>query len=239
MVRFNGVDAVPQDLVHRLHHTVRRQTAVLFAEVHAAAAGVHADAQLIGGGKLRAQQVAAAGGEDVVVVEAGGAAVLHQLTHAGEAGQADDIGVQILPDLVQCAQPVEQLHVLDLGQVAGEHLVQVVVGVDEAGVAEHVAAVDDAVGLHVQIAADGLDETVLTVEVGALQDAVAVITGDQLGDVPDKQGGHGVSSLKIDRKKEQAASGLLFLCVVSVPRGSRRDRGTQGADPPASYAGRR
>ena len=103
MVRLNGVDAVAQDLVHSLHHAVRRQAAVLFAEIHAAPAGVHADAQLIGGGKLRAQQVAAAGGENVVVVEAGGAAVLHQLAHAGETGQADHIGVQIFPDLVQGA----------------------------------------------------------------------------------------------------------------------------------------
>ena len=195
MVGFDGVDAVAQDLVHRLHHAVRRQAAVLLAQIHAAPAGVHSDTQLIGGGELRPQQVAAAGGKDVVVVEAGGAAVLHQLAHAGEAGQADDVGVQVFPDLVQGAQPVEQLHVLDLGQVAGKHLIEVVMGVDEAGVAEHVAAVDDTVGGHVQPGADGLDEAVLAVEVGVLQDAVAVVAGDELGDVPDQQGGHGDSSL--------------------------------------------
>ena len=114
VVSFNGVDAVPQDLIHRLHYAVRRQAAVLLAEVHAAAAGVHADTQLIGGGELRPQQVAAAGGKDVVVVEAGGAAVLHQLAHAGQAGQANYILIQVFPDLIQGLQPVKQLHILYL-----------------------------------------------------------------------------------------------------------------------------
>ena len=39
--------------------------------------------------ELRAEQVAGVLREDVVVVEAGGAAVLHQLAHAGEGGEAD------------------------------------------------------------------------------------------------------------------------------------------------------
>ena len=168
--------------------------------------------------------------------------MLHQLAHAGEAGQADDVGVQVFPDLVQGAQPVEQLHVLDLGQVAGKHLIEVVMGVDEAGVAEHVAAVDDTVGGHVQPGADGLDEAVGAVEIDVLQDAVAVVAGDQLGDVPDEQGGHG--GFLLDRckwvgKKSRPQAAYSFLCGVSVPRGSRRDRGTQGADPPAFYAGTR
>ena len=68
-------------------------------------------------------------------------------------------------------------------------------GVDKAGIAEHMTAVNDAVGGDIQVVADGLDEAVLTVEVGVLQDAVAVITGDELGNVPDQQGGHGDSSL--------------------------------------------
>ena len=54
------------------------------------------------------------GGEDVVVVEAGGAAVLHQLAHAGQAGQPDHILIQVFPDLIQGLQPVKQLHILYL-----------------------------------------------------------------------------------------------------------------------------
>ena len=117
--------------------------------------------------------------------------MLHQLAHAGETGQPDHILVQILPDLVQGLQPVEQLHVLHLRQVAGEHLIEMVVGVYKAGIAQHVPPVDDLIGGDVQRRADGLDEAVLAVDIRVLQDAVAVVAGDQLGYVPDKQGGHG------------------------------------------------
>ena len=195
VVLLDAADGVRYDLVHRLYHAVRRQAAVLDAQVHAAAAEIHADAQLLRRRQLCAQQVAAVGGEHVVVVEAGGAAVLHQLTHAGETGQADYVLIQILPDLVQSLEPVEQLHVLHLGQIAGEHLIQVVVGVDQTGVAQHVAGVDGLVGGDSQLGADGLDEAVLTVEVNVGQQTVVVVTGDKLGDVFQQQGRHIASSL--------------------------------------------
>ena len=66
-----------------------------------------------------------------------------------------------------------------------------VVGVYKAGIAQHVPPVDDLIGGDVQRRADGLDEAVLAVDIRVLQDAVAVVAGDQLGYVPDKQGGHG------------------------------------------------
>ncbi len=64
--------------------------------------------------------------ENVMVVEAGGATVFHQLPHAGDGAVVDHPAVQILPDLVQGLQPVEQLQILHLGQIAAEGLVQVV-----------------------------------------------------------------------------------------------------------------
>ena len=53
------------------------------------------------GAALCAQQVTAVGGEHIVVVKAGGAAVFHQFAHAGQAGQANYILVQVFPDLIQ------------------------------------------------------------------------------------------------------------------------------------------
>ena len=84
----------------------------------------------------------ASGGEDVVVVKAGGAAVLQQLPHASEGAEAHHVLVQPLPDLIQGGEPVEQLQVLHLGQVPGEHLIEMVVGVDEAGIAPAMGPVD-------------------------------------------------------------------------------------------------
>ena len=195
VVFLDTADAVCHDLVYRLHHAIRRQAAVLDAQVHAAPAHVEANAQLPCGAALCAQQVTAMGGKDVVVVEAGGAAVFHQLAHAGQAGQPDHILVQVFPDLIQGLQPVKQLHVLHLRQIAGEYLIEVVMGIDQAGVTEHMAAVDDLVGADVQRRADGLDEAVLAVDIRVLQDAVAVVAGDQLVNVLNEQGGHGNSSL--------------------------------------------
>ena len=134
------------------------------------------------------------GGEDVVVVKAGGAAVLHQLAHTREGGEADHFAVQILPDLVQSFQPVKQLHILHLGQIAGEDLIQVVVRIHKAGVAQHVAAVNDPVGCGVQAGADLLNKAVLAQHIHVVQHAVIVVTGDELGNVLDKQGRHGLSS---------------------------------------------
>ena len=213
VVFLNAADAVRHDLVHRLHHAVRRQPAVLFAEIHAAPAGVHPDTQRVGGGKLAFQQVAAVGGKNVVMVEAGGAAMLHQLPHTGEAGQAHHVPVQIFPYLVQRPQPVEQLHALHLRQIPGEHLIQVVVGVHQTGIAQHMAAVDGLVSGDVQSCANGFDEAVFAVEVNVLQDAVTVVAGDQLGDIPNEQGGHGDSSLTDGgwiEKKSRPQSDLLF-----------------------------
>ena len=68
-------------------------------------------------------------------------------------------------------------------------------GVDQTGVAQHMAAVDDLIGGDVQRRADGLDEAVLAVDIRVLQDAVFVVAGDQLVNFLNEQGGHGNSSL--------------------------------------------
>ena len=55
VVLLDAADAVGHDFVDRLDDAVGRQAAVLDAQIHAAAAGIEADAQLIRGGKLRAE----------------------------------------------------------------------------------------------------------------------------------------------------------------------------------------
>ena len=186
MVLRDDALGILHDLVDRLHHAVRRQAAVLHREVHAAAGGVHTDAQLVRGAELRAEQVAGVLREDVVMVEAGRAAVLHQLAHAGEGGETDDLGVEVLPDLIERLEPVEQLHVLHLGEVAGEDLIEVMVRVDQTGVAEHMARVDGFVGLAVEFRADLLDEAVLGVKVDVFVHGVGAVAGDERADVFDE-----------------------------------------------------
>lgn len=139
---------------------------------------------------LGSQQVPRPGGEDVVAVKDGGAAVFHQLPHGHLGGEKNGVLVQALPDLIQGGEPVEQLQVLHLGQVAGEGLIQMVVGVDQAGIAEHPCPVDDPVG-GLRPGADGTDHAVLCVEVGVMIDTVLSVAGDEGTEMPDQKAGHG------------------------------------------------
>ena len=54
VIDLNHPGGVPQNFVHRLYHAVRRQAAILTAQVHAAPGGKHPHTQLLRGGKLRA-----------------------------------------------------------------------------------------------------------------------------------------------------------------------------------------
>ena len=184
---------VRHDFIHRLYHAVRGQSSVLPGEVHAAPGGYHPDAQLLRGGELRADEVPGPRRKDVVVVKAGGASVLQELPHAGEGAAAHHLFIQVLPDLVQGRQPVEQLQVLHLGQVPGEHLVEVVVGVDEARITPVVAAVQDGVRLTGKVRPQGRNDAVPAQKVHLLEHPVAVVAGDGGMEVANQQRRHGGS----------------------------------------------
>lgn len=131
------------------------------------------------------------------MVKAGGTAVLHQLSHAGEGGEADRIGVQVLPNFIQGGEPVEQLHVLNLGQVPGKDLVEMVVGIHQAGIAPVMGAVDDGVGGLGQMGTNGADKAVLTVNVNAVENIVSIVAGDEGIQIFQQQGGHGTTLLSL------------------------------------------
>ena len=119
-------------------------------------------------------------GENVMVVKAGGAAVFHQLPHAGDGAVVDHPAVQILPDLVQGLQPVEQLQILHLRQVTAEGLVQMVMGVDEAGIDDATGGVDDLLRL-LFLRADVGDDAVLHQQIAVGVHGVAGVAGDDVG----------------------------------------------------------
>ena len=148
MILLHRLLAVPQNLIHRLDHAVRRQTAVLLAQVHAPPGGVHPHAQVLRRGELGIQQGGGAfAGEDIVVVENCGAPGFQQLPHAHGGAVVNCIAVQILPNFIQRPQPAEQLQVLHLGQVAAEGLVEMMVGIDESRIDNTARGVQDLVRL--------------------------------------------------------------------------------------------
>ena len=191
MIGFDEAGGIGHDLVDRLHDGIGRQTAVLDGQIHGAARAVHAHAELRRSGKLCADQIARARREDVVMVKAGRAAVLHELAHAGQARQADDVRVEILPDLIERLQPVEQLHILHLRQIAGKLLIQMVVRVDKAGIAEHMACVQNVVRLFLEVWADGTDHAVLGVEIDVFIYGILFVAGDEGLDIADQKSLHG------------------------------------------------
>ena len=194
VVFLDDTGGIGHDLVDRLHDAVGRQAAVLDREVHTAARGVHARADLVRRGKLRANEVARARREDIVMVEAGRAAVLHQLAKARERREADDVLVEVFPDLIERFEPVEELHVLYFRQVAGKDLIEMMVRVDKAGVAEHVARVNHLFRLLRQIFTDRADESILSIQIDVFINRVRVITRHQRTNVLNEQSRHSNTS---------------------------------------------
>ena len=174
MVPVDKMIAVLQDFINGLHHAVRRQPAVLDRKVHGPAGKMHPDAQQIRSGRLCADQVTGTAGENVVVIKHGGTAVFDQLTHAGQGGQEDRVRVQVFPDLIKRLQPVKQLHVLHFFQVPGEHLVQVVMGVDQPRIAKHTAAVNHGVR-GPRLRPDTGNQAVFTIQVNLFIDGVVPV----------------------------------------------------------------
>ena len=162
--------------------------------------------------------------------------MLHQLAHTGEGAQADDLAVQIFPDLIEGLEPVEELHVLHLRQVPGKDLVEVVVGVHQAGIAEHMGGVNGLIGGDLQGRAHGPDEAILAVEVDLFQQPVLVVAGHKPADVADEQSRHRWFLLVFKmfpcegiEKMSRPLRAYSSFFAASVPRGSRREGRTADA----------
>jgi len=196
VVAGDGVLAGRQDLVVVSHHVVGGQAAVLLGEAHRTARRVEPDAQLAGGRDLGAEQIAAAAWMQVEVVGAGGAA------REGELGQADP-GRDVCRLLVQAApQGVERLQPAEQGGAghgtvgAGEVLVEVMVGVDEARGDQAAGGVDGLAGGRRLVGGgpDPGDQAVRDRDPAAGQlPAVGVHGGDEAGVADQQVGVHGSS----------------------------------------------
>ena len=111
---------------------VRRQPAVLHRQRHRAAGRVEPHAEVAGGGDLGGDQVAGAARVHVEVVGGGGAAAQRQLGEADVGADVRRLLVQPGPQRVERDQPVEQAAGQRGRERAGQVLVEVVVGVDQA-----------------------------------------------------------------------------------------------------------
>lgn len=149
---------------------------------------MHPHPQLLGGQEHGIQHDVRALGEDVEHVADGGAAGQGQLGKADQGARVHHLGVQAGPDGVLGGQPLEELGVLRRHQAPREGLVEVVVGVDEAGQNDVTGEVEYGVGGGGQVGggADLLDDVVYDVEATVGDFAALVVQGDEDGRVFDE-----------------------------------------------------
>ena len=130
-----------QDRVDVLDHTIRREPATRLPQVHRSAAGVEAQAELLRDLDLGLEQAGDARWKDIVVVRCRRAATERQLGEADLGGGSLPVVIDRRPDGIELAEPVEEAALLSVDP--RERLVEVVVGVDQAGHRDQAASVDD------------------------------------------------------------------------------------------------
>ena len=152
--------AVGEDGVLVLDAVIGRQPAAALPQRHRSARGHEPHAE--GARRLHLVVDPAAVREEVGVVEHGGAARERQLRHAHQARGPERVRVAPAPDRVVDAQPAEQVRVLGRGQRTRQRLVEMVVGVDQAGQHDLSGRVEHGVGrLRQRVGRpDGLDDAV-------------------------------------------------------------------------------
>ena len=190
MILLDDAHQVLEDGLFRLDAIVRRQAAFRLAERHAAARDDEADAEVGRGGDLIVDLAAVL--EDISVVEHRRAAGKRQLGATDEHRGARVLRRAARPDPVMRLEPREEVGVLTSRQVAGEHLIEMMVAVDQAGEEDVAAEVEDDIRGRGQFRGrpDLFDDAVAGKQPRPLQfTALSVHRDDDVG-VPGKQCRH-------------------------------------------------
>ena len=124
---------IAQNLVGGLHDRIRRQAAILPAQIHAAPARVKPHAKLGGGLNLNVNQFPAdALRKNVMMIRRRRAAGQHQFRHADERAEPNRLFIQPRPNRVQAGQPCEQPGIHDRRIGSGQRLIQMMMRVDQS-----------------------------------------------------------------------------------------------------------
>ncbi|MCY1436858.1 hypothetical protein D9M71_529960 [compost metagenome] len=124
--------AVGEDHFAFLHGLLRRQATVLFTEAHGSAGEHGAHAQFTNALDLHVDRVFQTFREQVVMVGGGGATGQQQFSQRDFGGEGEFFRGQACPDRVQGFQPREQRLIDHRRPGAGQGLIEVVMGVDQA-----------------------------------------------------------------------------------------------------------
>ena len=147
MIAAEDALAVGEDRVLVLHHTVRRQSAVLLGKIHRAAVERHADADAGRFLRLDVHRLLKTGRIEVVVVGRARAAGHQQLGLRQPRREAERLRLHVLrPDRIERLQPGKEFLVDRRRMRPRQRLEEVMVRVDEAGNDDVARGVEDMVG---------------------------------------------------------------------------------------------
>ena len=125
--------AVGEDGVLVLHDAVRRQAAVALRQVHRAARQQHAQAEPLGRRDFDVDGVFEPCRKNIMMIGRRGAAGQHQFRHRQGHAEIERLRRQPRPDRIKRLQPWKQLAVERRRHGARERLIEMMMGVDQAG----------------------------------------------------------------------------------------------------------
>src|SRR6266511_1450155 len=222
-----------EGLVAFLDDPVRREAAVGFAEVHRAARGEDAHAELASGADLRLEQARRARWKHVVVVEDRRATGQRQFGEARARGCVLRLLVDPRPHRVERLQPTEE--VLLLRSCSRQVLPEVVVRVHEPGRNDRAAEVDHLVCFRLRVAADVAHVPIVHQEPTACVLARVVIHGDDVR--IDEERRHTFSGTSSKRSTSTSPRSVIFrLGITDSPRNESVRKGVAPDQPSARAA---
>ena len=150
-----------------------------------------------------------------MVIHHGCAPISNQFSHGNQRSIIQHFRSEIPPTLVKPQQPVEQFQILNLGYVAGQDLVKMMMGVDQPRKNNHPVCLNDCCISRRNASADFLDETVFNIEVTVFKDLVRLIHGHHERCVSNQGFSHRSSRSYGLPKDSGSPTWLLLLLMVT------------------------
>ena len=173
------IAAVFEDCDLIFNEAVGGQAAVAFSDAHGASGRMEADADLAG--PVDAVGKRAAAGVKVEVIRGERASGKCEFAQTECCREPHVVGREAGPNRVEGLQPSKQERVLSGGNGAGEGLVEVVVGVDEARCDDAAPGIDNVIGRGGKIGSDRFDLAVFCEKAALFDLPPVVVHSDEHG----------------------------------------------------------
>jgi len=174
-----------------LYNIIRRKSAFGSSEGHASAGGMEPDSDLPRSPYLFINEGTGLGmGKQVKMICGGGASGKEEFAHGSQGAEINSLGSEASPDFIEKREPVEKPGILDFPHSAGQCLVKMVMGVNEARKNDHIGCINDGIRLFSEIGTDGNDLGSFDVNICILQTGHFFIKHSHASGIFYKKGFH-------------------------------------------------